>query len=377
MRSPRILAVILAGGQGSRLGPLTDEIAKPALRLGGTCRLIDVALSNLVNSGIDDVWIIEQHLPHTLNEHLASGRPWDLDRGHGGLQLLAPFTGGPGEGFAHGNSDSLWRHRERIRQAQPDLVIILSADHLYSLDMRDVVATHRDSQAQLTIVTTQTQNDPSSHAVVHTTANGEVTGLDYKPEDPDHNLVAAEIFCVGTAVLLDALDHLHAELGELEDYGHDLLPHLIEQHRAVEHRLQGYWRDLGTIQAYWQVHQDLLDGHVEALDHPGWPIRSAQPQLLPARVTGSAVVHDSLVSPGATVSGTVRDSVIGPRCRVDEGAEVIASVLLDGVHVPAGARLDHCIVMADTEIDAVVQVGPTSDGRITVISPNGQQHRSE
>lgn len=346
MRGPRVLAVILAGGAGSRLGPLTEHRAKPALRLAGTYRLIDVALSNLINSRITDVRLIEQHLPRSLNDHLAAGRPWDLDRTHGGLRLLAPFTGAEGEGMAHGNSDSLWRHRAALAAADADLILVLSADHLYTLDLGDVVDTHERAGAQLTMVTTRIDHDPSDHGVVSVADDGRVTGFDYKPDEPGGDLVAAEIFCFAAPVLLDALGALHDELGELEDYGHDLIPHMLENHRVVEHRLEGYWRDLGTPEAYWQVHQDLLAGGGAPFDDPRWPIRSAQPQLLPARVAVSADIHDSLLSPGSTVAGTVRRSVIGPGCDVAEGAEVIDCVLLDDVSVPAGARLERCIVEA-------------------------------
>ena len=227
MRIPRTLAIILAGGQGSRLGALTQNRVKPALPVGGTYRLIDISLSNLHHSHISDVWIVEQYLPHSLNEYLAQGRPWDLDRNHGRLQFLTPFEGGHGEGFAHGNSDSLWRQRHRIAEFDADLVLVLSADHLYTCNFLDVIDTHLDLGADLTLVTTQVDERPSRYGVVQVTDNGIVTGFDYKPDDPRGQIVSAEIFCYSADVLLSALDELHESLGELGDYGDDLIPHFV------------------------------------------------------------------------------------------------------------------------------------------------------
>lgn len=374
MRRPRVLAVVLAGGAGSRLGPLTEHRAKPSLRLAGTYRLIDVVLSNIVHSGIDDVRLIEQFVPRTLDDHVAAGRPWDLDRSHGGLRVLSPFTGEDGEGFARGNSDSLWRHRRSLEAAEADLIIVLSADHLYTLDLSDVVETHLRRSADLTVVTTQVPHDPSAHGVVEVDADGTVTGFAYKPQSPETDLVACEIFCFTASVLLESLEQAHAEHGELGDWGEDLIPHLLGTGRVVEHRLEGYWRGLGTPEAYWQAHQEILDGTSARLDDPAWPIRSAQPQRLPARVGDGAEVRESLLSPGCAVEGSVRRSVIGPGAVIEEGAEVVSSIVLDDARIPAGARVERCIV----DIGAAVAPGVHGDGSaITVIDADGNAHRPE
>lgn len=374
MHAPRVLAVVLAGGAGSRLGPLTAHRAKPSLRLAGTYRLIDVVLSNIVHSGIDDVRIIEQFVPRTLDDHLAAGRPWDLDRTHGGLRVLAPFTGEAGEGFAEGNSDSLWRHRRSLAEAGADLIVVLSADHLYTLDLSDVVETHLRRSADLTVVTTRIPHDPSAHGVVDVDADGTVTGFAYKPDSPETDLVACEIFCVTAPVLLEALETLGTEHGELGDWGEDLIPHLLGTGRAVEHRLEGYWRDLGTPEAYWQAHQEILDGTAPRFDDPAWPIRSAQPQRLPARIGERAGVSGSLLSPGCIVDGAVRRSVIGPGAVVEEGAEVIGSVVLDDARIPSGARVERCIV----DVGATAAVGRTgADDAVTIIDDESRAHRPD
>ncbi|MBD7995802.1 NTP transferase domain-containing protein [Arthrobacter sp. Sa2CUA1] len=343
MRQPKILTIILAGGAGGRLGSLTDTRAKPAMPVGGSYRLIDVPLSNLHNSGLSDVWIVEQYEPKSLNDHLVSGRPWDLDRTNGGLRVLPPYQGSDGEGFAQGNADALYRQADYIREYDPDLVLVLSADHLYRLDYRDVIATHLESAAALTVVTYRIGNNPSDHGVVQV-RDGIVTGFDYKPEKPKTDLIAAEIFLYDAAALLQSLDELVERDGQLEDYGDQLLPYLVEKEKVVEHRLEGYWRDMGTPHSYHQAHMDLLDGHGMVFDDPAWPILSATPRRLPAFVGAAARVETSLLAPGSRVDGVLTRSVVGPDCNIEAGAQVHGCVLLDGVRVSSGARLRNVVV---------------------------------
>ncbi len=341
---PRVLAIVLAGGAGGRLGALTDHRAKPAMPLGGSFRLIDVALSNLHHSGISDVWIMEQYQPKTINDHLRNGRPWDLDRTRGGLLVLPPFSGNEGEGFADGNADGLLRQAAFIRDFAPDLVLVLSSDHLYRLDYRDVVDTHLRTGADLTMVTVDFDGDASHHGVATVDDAGRVTDFAYKPEDPPTSIVAAEIFLYTAAALLDTLESLQDTEDGLGDYGHHLVPHLVERGAVVEHRLQGYWLDLGTPVNYLRAHLDLVDGRGLDLADPQWPILTEPPQLVPARIGEGAVVADALIAPGATVYGTVRRSVIGSGATVEAGAVVEDSVLLNRVRITADGRVRHAIV---------------------------------
>lgn len=375
MQIPRTLALILAGGKGSRLEALTDKKVKPALPIGGTYRLIDVSMSNLMHSHISDVWVIQQYLPHSLNVHLDNGRPWDLDRTHGGLHVLPPFQGADGEGFAQGNSDSIYRQRDLIRDFDPDLVLVLSADHLYTINFLDVIDTHVREQADLTMVTTVVDEDPSRYSVVQSDNRGSVVGFQYKPDEPEGHVVAGEMFLFSAGSLLEALDVLHEEHGRLEDYGHDLLPWFVSNRKVTEHRLDGYWQDLGTLQSYWTAHMQLLDDDGAVLDDPRWPILSAQPQLLPGRVADGATVRDSMVAAGSRIAGTVEHSVIGPRTIVDEGAVVRHSVLLDGVHVGPGVVLENVIADVGADITGGSQRG-TADA-VTLIDGDGLVHVAE
>ena len=290
MKRDKILALILAGGKGGRLEVLTEDRAKPALPFGGTLRLIDFSLSNCLHSGIKDVWVIEQYELHTLNDHLANGRPWDLDRTYGGLQVLPPSSdqdSGSGEnGFAQGNADAIYRARELIREFGPDLLLVLSADHLYKLDYRDVVDRHRECGADVTVVTTQVPagDTASRFGVVEVDATGKVVAFDYKPKHPKGDLVATEIFVYDAPKLLATMEELVKDGKELEDYGHHLLPRLVEGGKAYEFRLESYWRDVGTLDSYWTANMELLDKpEALALDDGEWPILTYSSQHPPAR----------------------------------------------------------------------------------------------
>lgn len=368
MKQPKVLAVILAGGSGGRLGVLTDNRAKPALPVGGTYRLIDIPLSNAHHSGLTDVWIVEQYQPKTINDHLSNGRPWDLDRTRGGLQVLPPFEGESGEGFAQGNADGLYRQSAFIRELNPDLVLVLSADHLYSLDFREVVQTHLDAGAVLTMVTTRFDGDASQHGVVES-ADGVVTGFEYKPEKPKTDLVAAEIFLYNAVDLLDTLESLKEQEGRLEDYGDQLIPHLVKNAHVVEHRLESYWLDLGTPENYHKAHMDLLDGDGMDFDSDQWPMLTGTPRRIPAFVGTDARIERSLVSPGSRVHGHVEHSVIGPSSIVQAGAMVKDSVLLENVTVEAGARITGAVV----DSGAVLGRGMIIDGsqRIKLVDSKG------
>ncbi|NHU85427.1 NTP transferase domain-containing protein [Kocuria sp. JC486] len=375
MRIPRTLVLVLAGGKGSRMGALTEKKVKPALPLAGSYRLIDVSMSNLMHSHLSDVWVVEQYLPHSLNAALDNGRPWDLDRTHGGLRVLPPFEGATGEGFARGNSDSLHRQHDLIRDFGPDLVLVLSADHLYTINFLDVIDTHERHEADLTVVTTEITDDASRYSVVTADDDGVVTGFQYKPEEPAGQVVAGEMFLFDADHLLEALKVLESEYGELEDYGHDLLPWFVQHRHVVEHRMSGYWIDLGTLQSYWTAHMQLLDGEGATLDDPDWPILSAQPQRVPARVGSTASVSDSLLTAGSRVRGRVEHSVIGPGVVVEEGATVVNSVLLDDVRVGPGVVLENVIVDVGAQITGGNRRGNAQS--VTLIDDQGLVSTSE
>ncbi len=374
MSRNRILAIIQAGGAGGRMDVLTRERAKPALPFAGVYQLIDFPLSNLAHSGISEVWLSLQFQGASIEEPVANGRPWNLDRNQGGLRLLMPEQGtgsADEDGFAKGNADELFRIRDQIRAADPEVVVVLSADHVYRFDYTDAVETHRRHDAECTVVTTQVPiEEAGDHAPVEADGPGVVTGFAYKPDEPSTTTVATEIFVYDPQVLVEVLEELHRERSAgsaegdsgLGDFGDHLLPRLVERGHTVVHALPGYWRDLGQPHLYLAAHQDVLTDDQGLFDDPRWPILTRQPQRVPARILDGADVCDSVVSPGARVAGVVRRSVLGPGVVVEAGAVVRNSVLFADTVVGRGAVVDWAIVDEGCVVEAGAVVGrPDAD----------------
>jgi glucose-1-phosphate adenylyltransferase len=364
----RVLTLVMAGGEGSRMQPLTTGRAKPALPYGGIYRLIDFPLSNAVHSRLSDVWVLEQFQPHSLNEHLVNGRPWDLDRTYGGLRLIPPFKGGDGEGWAEGNADAIQRNAHLIRDFDPDLVVVASADHVYRLDYRDVIDAHHAHDAAVTAVTTVLPpgESASRYGVVRSGADGRITSFAYKPEHPESRTVTTELFVYDARLLLATLDELAADGDDgegLKDFGHKLLPRLVDGGGAYAVPLNGYWRDVGVVESYWASHMDLLAATPPfRLDDPAWPILTLGAQRMPARLGRSAQVDNSLVSPGCDVRGRVTRSVLGPGVVVEEGAEVSDAVLFHETVVRRGAHVTRAVLDSEVEVGRGARVGAPAAG---------------
>jgi len=354
---------------------LTRERAKPALPFAGVYQLVDFPLSNLAHSGVTDVWLSLQFQGATLEEQVANGRPWDLDRSHGGLRLLMPEQGTgtlDEEGFARGNADGLFRIRAQIATEAPDVVVVLSADHVYRLDYTEVIDALLVEGAECTIVTTEVPiGEAGDHGVVVTGDDDRVTDFAYKPEDPETGTIAAEIIVYDPLVLVTVLEELHRELGAdsdagdtgIGDFGDHLVPRLVERGATYAWALGGYWRDVGQPHHYLQAHQDVLTDDVGVLAVPGWPILTRQPQRVPGRVLDGGHVVDSMLSPGSRVAGTVVRSVIGPGVVVEAGAEVHDSVVFADSVVLAGSRVHWAVVDTRCSIGPDARVGePEADG---------------
>ena len=373
MSRRRVLALIQAGGVGGRMDVLTRERAKPALSFAGVHQLVDFPLSNLAHSGISDVWLSLQFQGSTLQEQVANGRPWDLDRNLGGLRILLPHEGTGGmdeEGFARGNADELFRFRDQVTDFDPDVVLVMSADHIYRLDYRDVLDTHRASGAECTLVTTDLPPgaDAGDHAVVSVEVDGRVSAFDYKPDDPPSDegtvTIAAEVIAYDPEVLREVLEELHRETAAdsdegdtgLGDFGDLLLPRLVERGRTVAHHHDGYWRDVGQPHHYLRAHHEILTDDVGVLSQADWPVLSRLPQRAPARVLDGGVVLDSLLSPGVRVSGRVERSVLGPGVVVEAGALVADSVVSTDVVVRSGAQVHWTVLDSRSVVERDVRV---------------------
>lgn len=369
MALPRILVLVLAGGAGGRLELLTDRRAKPAVPFAGVYRLVDFPLSNCLHSGIADVWMSVQFHPTSLSEHLANGRPWDLDRTSGGLLTLPPFQGTERGGWNTGTADSLWRQAEQIRAFAPDALVVVSSDAVYKLDYREVAEAHLGSGAEVTMVTTEVEaGDAPRYGIVEVGDGGRVTGYAYKPDEPATTTATNEVFVFSPTATLDRLEGLAREAGEkgLEDLGTALLPAQTADGLARAVPLDGYWRDVGTVPAYWEAHRDFIrDEPPLDLDDPSWPIRTRGGRHSAARLLRGSVVEDSLVSGGTRVGGEVRGSVLSPGVVVERGATVVDSVLLPGVRVRAGATVTRAVLDDGVEVGERATVG--GDGEIALV----------
>ncbi|MDE9365808.1 sugar phosphate nucleotidyltransferase [Luteipulveratus sp. YIM 133132] len=384
MDTSRCLAVVQAGGQGSRMEVLTRERAKPALPFAGSYQLVDFPLSNLHHSGIDRVWLCLQYQADSLHDVVANGRPWDLDRTRGGLRLVFPQEE-PGSaedhGFATGNADQLFRIRADIGRAGMDAVLVMSADHVYQLDYTEVLRTHLDAGAECTVVTTTCgKQEASSHATVVADDRGRVSDIAYKPEKPPTTVIATEVFVYDAALLVQALEELQsrtthdAEDGDtgLGDFGEHLLPWFVDRGKTVAHAMDGYWMDVGRPETYLQAHRDLIEGHVDVF-RADRPVLTQQPQRAPAWIAEGSTVVDGLVSNGCRIEGTVRRSVLGPGVVVERGAEVTDSVIFRDTVVRAGARVSWSIVDEEVVVGRDASVGgrprgrPVESERITLV----------
>jgi glucose-1-phosphate adenylyltransferase len=371
--STDVLAIVQAGGHGSRMDVLTRERAKPALPVLGVYQLLDLAMSNLANSRVSDVWLSVQYQATALEDQVANGRPWDLDRTRGGLRLLLPDEGtgtSDEDGFARGNADELFRIRDQIRAADPEVVVVMSADHVYRFDVRELVREHRSRDLECTMVTTEVEPAEAGDHAVLVVRDGLVEEVHEKPDDPPGTTVSAEIVAYRPDVLVEVLEQLHRERGPaagpgdtgLGDAAEHLLPRLASRGRTGAFALDGYWRDLGQPHYYLRAHRELLLDDRGVFDDPAWPILTRHPQRRPARVLEGAEVVDSLLSSGCVVAGLVERSVIGPGVRVEAGARVTDSVVLDGVTIGPRSVVACAIVDQHSTIGPDARVGrPDAD----------------
>ncbi|WP_231249506.1 glucose-1-phosphate adenylyltransferase family protein [Nocardioides furvisabuli] len=380
-RRGEVLALVQAGGQGSRMDVLTRERAKPALPYGGVHRLVDFAMSAMVHADLADVWVSLEYQVTSIDDYLSGGRPWSLDRNRGGFRRIIPQTGtGPAteSGFAFGNGDLLLRMSADIAAFGARALVVCSADHVFNMDLEPVIDEHLASGRVATVLTSEvTKKDASDNVVVLAGRDGTVTGVEHKPSRPSAGTVASEIFVYDTNVLLDTLQDLRRELAPgqdpqdtaagdsgIGDFGEHLLPRLVEGGRVAAVPLTGYWRDVGQPGLYLQSHRDLLQGRVDVFDHPDRPVISHWPDRPAARVRAAGECRDSVLSPGVDVSGLVVGSVLGPGVVVEKGAEVHDSVLLEDCVVRAGAMVRTSVLDERCEVAARARVGAEPSARL-------------
>jgi len=315
-----------------------------------------------------------QYQSGTLDEQVANGRPWDLDRTRGGLRILPPQqgVGGPEDGFAAGNADVLFRQRDLIQGFDPEVLLVLSADHVYRFDYEEAIDAHLAKDADCTVVTSVVpKSQAGDHAVVSVGRDGRVSRIANKPERPRSGTVATEVFVYRPDALFAHLEEVHREIqdsggstGDLGDFGEHLLPRMVEAGSVYPYAMEGYWQDVGTPERYVAAHRDLLAGKVGQLDEPSWPILTRDLQRAPTHVHAGARVEDSLLSPGGSIRGSVRRSVLGPGVRVESGAVVTDSIVLADTTIESGAGLSWAVVDTQVVVGRNANVGGRLAGRV-------------
>ena len=362
-----VLTLILAGGEGERLSILSQVRAKPGVPFGGKYRIIDFALSNTVNSGLTDVGILTQYAPRSLMDHIGVGRPWDLDRSHGGVTLLQPFIGrGRARDWYRGTADAVLQNLEFIEDRQPALVLVLAGDHVYKMDYRPFIALHRERRAEVTCaVRTVPIEEAHRFGILAVGRDGRVTEFVEKPADPPSNLVSMGVYVFSWPFLREALSP------ERIDFGRDVLPAMVAEGRRVfAYQFGGYWEDVGTVESYWRTSLDLLsDTPGIELNDRGWLIYTRSEERPPARIGPNGSVARSMVSHGCVVDGRVEHSVLSPGVRVAEGALVRDSIVMFDAVIGEGACVDRSIVDKEARIGPRAQVGSGTDLRPNVNEP--------
>ncbi|MFS8532828.1 glucose-1-phosphate adenylyltransferase [Sphaerobacter thermophilus] len=359
-----VAVMILAGGQGERLSILSRQRAKPAVPFAGKYRIIDFALSNCVNSGYFDVAVLTQYRPHSLNEHIGHGRPWDLDRErNGGIVILQPYLGRSQSGWYRGTADAIYHNLFFITRKPYTDVLILSGDHIYAMDYRPMVAQHRRLDADVTVAVQPVPwEDASRFGLMTTDDEGRIIDFVEKPEQPRSNLASMGIYVFKRDVLLDLFrSPTYAE--EMTDFGHHFIPYLIHHGRAYAYRFEGYWQDVGTIQSYWEANMALLED-VPALNlyDPNWRIHTRSEERPPAKIMDGSVVSRSLISHGAIIiRGHVEHSVLSPGVVVHEGAVVRDSIIMTDAVIGPGAVIDRCIIDKEVRVGAGAYLGYGDD----------------
>jgi glucose-1-phosphate adenylyltransferase len=381
----RARAVILAGGEGSRLGVLTEKRAKPAVPFAGKYRIIDFTLSNCVNSGISDVMILTQYRPHSLNEHIASGRPWDLDRTFtGGVQIYQPYRGRSLTDWYKGTADAIGQNLSFVERSSPDLILVLSGDHIYKMNYGWLIAFHLEKQADVTIATLNVSREEATRmGILATDDEARVTEFVEKPADPPGTLASMGIYVFGRAMLSQVLTEDAKRRDSSHDFGKDIIPRMVASgQRVFAYPFQGYWVDVGTVDAYWQTQMDLLKTPPPVdLNDRAWIVHTRSEERPPVAILNGAVVRDSMITDGCIISAGARveKSILSPGVFVGPNAVIRESVVLTDTWIDAGARVERAIVDKAVRIGRRARVGKVARGEkaveglgITTIGKNAE-----
>lgn len=362
------IAMLLAGGQGSRLYTLTEQNAKPAVPFGGKYRIIDFPLSNCINSGIDTVGVLTQYQPLELNEYIGNGQPWDLDRTYGGVSILPPYQGKKSANWYKGTANAIYQNINFIESYGPEYVLILSGDHIYKMNYNAMLQYHKQKNADCTIAVIDVPMDQASRfGIMNTLDDGseKIYEFEEKPQHPKSTKASMGIYIFTTSVLLDYLRRDEEDPLSSNDFGKNIIPNMLGDGMAMyAYPFDGYWKDVGTISSLWSANMDLLgDSPAFRLNDRSWRIYSRNYANPPHFVGEGAVIKNSIVTEGCRIYGTVENSVLFNGVKIAKGAVVKDSVIMSGVEIASGAVVEYSIVDTDTKIGSECIIGePVSSG---------------
>ncbi len=348
------LAMLLAGGEGRRLGFLTSVMAKPALPFGGKYRIIDFALSNCTNSGLDTVGVLTQYQPLVLNAHIGVGVPWDLDRKHGGVSILPPFLrGGEDDNWYRGTANAIYQNLSFIDNYQPRYVLVLSGDHIYKMDYAVMLEFHKEKQADLTIAVIEVPWDEAGRfGIMHRDRQGRVTEFEEKPERPQSNLASMGVYIFNTEILKKCLREDDRRPDSSNDFGKDVIPLMLgEGRRIFAYQFKGYWKDVGTIESFWEANLDLISGSsgLDLFDR-SWRVYTVNRNQPPHYAADSARISNSLINEGCEIFGEVHGSVLFAGVHVGEGSIIKDSVIMENVKIGRNTRIERAIIDENAHI---------------------------
>ena len=369
MIKKEMIAMLLAGGQGSRLGVLTEKVAKPAVAFGGKYRIIDFPLSNCINSGIDTVGVLTQYQPLRLNTHIGIGIPWDLDKNEGGVTVLPPYEKSTNSEWYTGTANAIYQNMAYMETYNPEYVLILSGDHIYKMDYEVMLDYHKANHADVTIACMPVPIEEASRfGVMITDGNGRITEFEEKPEHPRSNLASMGIYIFSWKALKESLTALKDQPSC--DFGKHILPYCRDNgKRLFAYEFNGYWKDVGTIDSLWEANMDLLDSRNELnLNDASWRIYTEDTPTLPQYIGPNAKIDKAFITQGCVVEGEVKHSVLFTGCKVGEGAKIIDSVLMPGVEVAAGAVVQRALVADNVKIGQDAVVGSADSENIELVS---------
>ena len=363
------IAMLLAGGQGSRLYDLTKKIAKPAVSFGGKYKIIDFPLSNCINSGIDTVGVLTQYQPLALNDYVCNGAPWDLDRMRGGLTVLPPYQGSKSSDWYKGTANAIYQNINFIKQYDPDYVLILSGDHIYRMDYRKMLDAHKATGAACTVATiTVPMEEASRFGICNTNPDGSIYEFEEKPKQPKNNQASMGIYIFNTKLLIKYLEDDEADPNSSNDFGKNIIPNFLNNgEKLFSYRFEGYWKDVGTISSLWEANMDLIgdDPILNPVDR-NFKIYSKNNARAPQYLGTDSKITNSLVSEGCRIYGTVENSVLSGGVIVEAGAVVKDSVIMDDVHIKKNAKVFTSIIDADSVVEEGITVGKENAGKDSI-----------